>query len=254
MDAVVDTLRANYDTRWGYNCKRGNCGDPSLDVIAYHYSGGNDEGNTDVYIIDIIGGHCGSSPVPVWNDVTAVTTANAAPRAASRAAAASARASSPAAASPSPPLPPVSPGTAVARERPHAGPDAGLPAAAAVLCAGDGPAARGDGARHEDAVLPARHQVRERPWQDYIVDGLRKIDSRWGYNAKPTRTAGDNGGVPVVAAGDEIMYHWGAGRDQGSTEVYSIDILAGHCGSTPSLTWRDFTGEEAVIWTGAGRF
>ena len=56
MDAVIDTLRANYDTRWGYNCKRGNCGDPSLDVITYHYSAGNDEGNSEVYIIDIIGG------------------------------------------------------------------------------------------------------------------------------------------------------------------------------------------------------
>jgi hypothetical protein len=92
------------------------------------------------------------------------------------------------------------------------------------------------------------------PWQDYIIDGLRKIDSRWGYNAKPSRTTSDNGGRPVVAAGDEIVYHWGAGKDQGSTEVYAIDILSGHCGSAPSLTWRDFTGEETVIWTGAGRF
>lgn len=92
------------------------------------------------------------------------------------------------------------------------------------------------------------------PWQDYIIDELRKIDTRWGYNAKPNRTAADNGGVPVVAAGDEITYHWGAGRSQGSTEVYSIDILVAHCGTNPSVTWRDFTGEEPVIWTGAGRF
>ena len=92
------------------------------------------------------------------------------------------------------------------------------------------------------------------PWQNYIVDGLRKIDTRWGYNAKPNRSASDNGGQPVVAAGDEITYHWGVGSDQGSTEVYSIDILGGHCGSTPAITWRDFTGEEPVIWTGAGRF
>ena len=72
MDQVVDTLRT-YDTRWGYNGKRGNTHDPSKDVIAYHYGPGPDEGSTDVYIIDIIGGHCGSTPSPIWNDVTGVT-------------------------------------------------------------------------------------------------------------------------------------------------------------------------------------
>jgi hypothetical protein len=72
MDQVVDTLRT-YDTRWGYNGKRGNVGDPSKDVIAYHYGGGPDEGSTDVYIIDIIGGHCGPTPSVIWSDVTGVT-------------------------------------------------------------------------------------------------------------------------------------------------------------------------------------
>ena len=72
MDQVVDTLRT-YDTRWGYNGKRGNVNDPSKDVIAYHYGPGPDQNSTDVYIIDIIGGHCGGSPSPIWNDVTAIT-------------------------------------------------------------------------------------------------------------------------------------------------------------------------------------
>ena len=72
MDQVVDTLRT-YDTRWGYNGKRGNTHDPSKDVIAYHYGPGPDEGSPDVYIIDIIGGHCGANPSPVWNDVTQIT-------------------------------------------------------------------------------------------------------------------------------------------------------------------------------------
>ena len=72
MDQVVDTLRT-YDTRWGYNGKRGNTSDPSKDVIAYHYGPGPDEGSPDVYIIDIIGGHCGSTPSPIWNDVTGIT-------------------------------------------------------------------------------------------------------------------------------------------------------------------------------------
>ncbi len=41
MDQVVDTLRT-YDTRWGYNGKRGNANDPSKDVITYHYGAGPD--------------------------------------------------------------------------------------------------------------------------------------------------------------------------------------------------------------------
>jgi hypothetical protein len=92
------------------------------------------------------------------------------------------------------------------------------------------------------------------PWQNYIMDRLRQLDTRWGYNAKPTRTAADNGGVPVVAAGDEILYNYGANADEGNTsEVYAVDILEQHCGN-PRPTWRVFTGEEPVRWTGAGRF
>ena len=92
------------------------------------------------------------------------------------------------------------------------------------------------------------------PWQDRVLDAFRQIDSRWGYNAKPTRTAVDNNGVPVVAAGDEAAYHYSGGPDQGSTEVHLVDMLIGHCGDAPTLTWRVFTGEEPGRWTGAGRF
>ena len=72
MDRVVDRLR-QFDTRWGYNWKRGNVGDPSLDVVDYHYGPGADEGSTQVYIIDIVGGHCGASPGAAWIDVTGAT-------------------------------------------------------------------------------------------------------------------------------------------------------------------------------------
>ena len=72
MDRLVDRLR-QYDTRWGYNWKRGNVGDPSKDVVDYHHGAGPDEGSTEVYIIDVIGGHCGPSPSPAWGDVTDVT-------------------------------------------------------------------------------------------------------------------------------------------------------------------------------------
>lgn len=72
MDAVVDTLRT-HDTRWGYNWKRGNVGDPSKDVVDYHYGAGPDEGSSEVYIIDILVAHCTSGTSPGWTDVTAAT-------------------------------------------------------------------------------------------------------------------------------------------------------------------------------------
>jgi len=72
MDGAVDTLQA-IDLRYGYNCKRGNCNDPSKDVISYHWGAGPDEGSTNVYCTDLIAGHCGSNPSLIWNDVTGVT-------------------------------------------------------------------------------------------------------------------------------------------------------------------------------------
>lgn len=68
---LVQRLRQE-DSRWGLNWKRGGVGDMSQDVITYHYGPGRDEGSTQVYIIDVIAGHCGS-PSPWWNDVTGVT-------------------------------------------------------------------------------------------------------------------------------------------------------------------------------------
>jgi hypothetical protein len=67
MDLVVDTLRQE-DTRWGYAWKRGVVGDPLQDLVAYNWSDAADEGTRNVYTVDIIGGHCGSNPVPVWNN------------------------------------------------------------------------------------------------------------------------------------------------------------------------------------------
>jgi hypothetical protein len=61
------------DTRWGFNWKRGNRGDLSEDVINYHFGPGPDENSTNVYIIDVIGGHCGGNPVPTWIDQTRAT-------------------------------------------------------------------------------------------------------------------------------------------------------------------------------------
>jgi hypothetical protein len=61
------------DTRWGLNWKRGRVGDMSEDVVTYQFGPGADEGNTNVYIIDVIGGHCGGNPGPNWQDQTQAT-------------------------------------------------------------------------------------------------------------------------------------------------------------------------------------
>lgn len=72
MFRVLQALRAR-DSRWGLNWKRGNRGDLSQDIVTYHFGSGPDEDTTNVYIIDIIGGHCGSRPTPAWIDQTEPT-------------------------------------------------------------------------------------------------------------------------------------------------------------------------------------
>jgi hypothetical protein len=73
---LVRRLRAR-DVRWGLNWKRGNVGDMSQDVVDYFWAQGDPEGRTEVYIIDVIGGHCpgpGDPPsTPAWTDVTEAT-------------------------------------------------------------------------------------------------------------------------------------------------------------------------------------
>lgn len=66
MDTLVDTLRAGFYTRFGYNWKRGVVGDPSMDIVDYNWSGDPDEGTRNVYTFDVLFGHCGSSPSPAW--------------------------------------------------------------------------------------------------------------------------------------------------------------------------------------------
>lgn len=73
MDRVVDALRAK-DGRYGYNAKRGNTNDPSKDVVSYYWANGTAfQGSAQVYIFDLINGHCGATPSAGWNDVTDVT-------------------------------------------------------------------------------------------------------------------------------------------------------------------------------------
>lgn len=72
LDKLVDRLRTK-DLRWGYNGKRGNPNDTSVDVVDYHYGAGDSQGSTQVYIIDVLLQHCGNFPSPAWIDQTQAT-------------------------------------------------------------------------------------------------------------------------------------------------------------------------------------
>ena len=73
MDRAVDALRS-VDGRYGYNAKRGNMNDPSVDVVSYYYAGGPEiHGRPEVYIFDLLAGHCGPTPSLFWGDVTDIT-------------------------------------------------------------------------------------------------------------------------------------------------------------------------------------
>jgi hypothetical protein len=100
--------------------------------------------------------------------------------------------------------------------------------------------------------LEAR-KVQRNPYIDFIVDGLRQIDKRFGYNAKPTRAF-----VQAIIAGDEIAYHYGSDPREGSPNVYLWDTLFGHCTGldgardTHAPAYRPFY-DEFGLWTAAGR-
>ena len=70
---VVRRLR-RMDPRWGLNWKRGRVGDLSQDVVSYYFgpAGAPMEGSLEVYIVDVIAGHCGPTPGTTWIDQTGV--------------------------------------------------------------------------------------------------------------------------------------------------------------------------------------
>jgi hypothetical protein len=73
MFKVLRELRRR-DTRWGLNYKRGNFGDLSQDIISYNPTSSPDPSATRIYVIDIMGNHCGTGAVtPNWQDQTQPT-------------------------------------------------------------------------------------------------------------------------------------------------------------------------------------
>lgn len=66
---LVQRLRQE-DTRWGLNWKRGRVGDMSQDIVTYNWGSEADEGTRNIYVVDVIGGHCGNNPSDAFIDVT----------------------------------------------------------------------------------------------------------------------------------------------------------------------------------------
>jgi hypothetical protein len=71
MFRVVNALRQR-DSRWGMNQKRGNQG-LSQDIATYNGTAVPDQQAQQIYLFDIVSGHCGGNPGPNWTDVTAGT-------------------------------------------------------------------------------------------------------------------------------------------------------------------------------------
>ena len=69
LDRLVDRLRL-VDLRFGYNGRRGDPNFVGRDEVGYHYGAGASENNREVYVWDVIAGHCGTNPQPNNLDMT----------------------------------------------------------------------------------------------------------------------------------------------------------------------------------------
>jgi hypothetical protein len=72
---VLQELRRR-DSRWGLNWKRGHVGSMSDDILTYNPTNRPDDDNNEIYLIDVIFGHCGSNPDANFQDVTGFTPRN----------------------------------------------------------------------------------------------------------------------------------------------------------------------------------
>lgn len=87
-------------------------------------------------------------------------------------------------------------------------------------------------------------------FMDRLVDRLRQIDERWGYNCK-------RGNCPDISQ-DVVAYHAGAGPEEnGALQTYTVDVIGGHCGGSPAAWWSPhqyIPGPGAARWHSRFRF
>ena len=108
-------------------------------------------------------------------------------------------------------------------------------------------------ARHRSCQDPSHGGNPVTGWEflDKVVDTLRLTDTRWGYNGK-------RGNVNDPSH-DVVAYNYSSEPDEGTINVYIVDVLFQHCGDSPSAAWIDqtrVTFEQNTIgrWTSRGRF
>ena len=82
---------------------------------------------------------------------------------------------------------------------------------------------------------------------DRVVAALRLEDSRWGY--------GGSSSAPGGASPNVVVYNYSAGPDEGSGDVYAVDILADRCGAEPRPSWNAAASSDGKpFWTSRGRW
>jgi hypothetical protein len=124
------------------------------------------------------------------------------------------------------PSPPPAPPPGLGPRTPDPAPDTILP------LPGYGPTV----ANQVAAAFPGalRNSCGNNEWLFRLVYALRQIDTRWGLNWK-------RGHVGDMSQ-DVVTYNFGPGADEGTTNVYIIDVISSHCGSNPGPAWQDVTG------------
>ena len=96
-----------------------------------------------------------------------------------------------------------------------------------------------DVARRHPRAFRNSCQDRGGSWEfmDRVVEELRKIDGRWGYNCK-------RGNCNTVSH-DVVNYYRGSRTStaaaNNSPDVSIIDIIASHCNPNPQPAWTDLT-------------
>lgn len=104
-------------------------------------------------------------------------------------------------------------------------------------------------AQHPEALANAcPEQGGSFEFLDRALEALHAEDSRWGYDRKPA--------MPGGVSTDVVVYHYGAGQDEGTANVYEVDILSDQCSSDARPAWNVVTasGGQRPSWTSRGRW
>ncbi len=104
-------------------------------------------------------------------------------------------------------------------------------------------------ALHPELVATSCQSAPGGTWDlmDLIVAGLREADTRFAFNGSR--------GDPDDPSEDAVAYDYGVvPGGEGTTSVYIIDVISGHCGPNPQAAWQDVTIFAPGVWISRGQF